>query len=395
VNETDGGPAVERRTDSLGAEDLLLFKVCVAAIWSDGSMAAAERDHLSHLMDRVAATERERNELRRIALHDVSRSTVLAEIDELAPERRRRLYERCIMVLAADRRLRRGELRFVAQLRRRAGVGLLAHEAILFRASPRRRVLRWAVVVGLAAVAVAVAVLYEPPEVEEARPPRELTGHPDILLPQVPVDGRAMGAEELFERIRASVVKVNVLVDGAIVGHGSGAVLGIDAARQLYVLTNRHVVYHEVDETEYLSYEIQLENGVQLPAMLDFYSRQHDLAVVTSPGLGGWGIPAPLRLCRDLHVGTAVWAVGSPIGLDHSFTSGVVSALRGNMVQTDATVHSGSSGGPLFDDHGRVCGVITTSHLQKDFSFALCGEAVLEMLDERFRAAEEALDAVE
>jgi S1-C subfamily serine protease len=56
------------------------------------------------------------------------------------------------------------------------------------------------------------------------------------------------------------------------------------------------------------------------------------------------------------------------------------------MVQTDATVHSGSSGGPLFDDRGRVCGVITTSHRQKDFSFALCAETVLAMLDERSAA---------
>jgi S1-C subfamily serine protease len=56
------------------------------------------------------------------------------------------------------------------------------------------------------------------------------------------------------------------------------------------------------------------------------------------------------------------------------------------MVQTDATVHSGSSGGPLFDNHGRVCGVVTTSHRQKDFSFALCAERVLEMLEQRLAA---------
>ena len=105
-----------------------------------------------------------------------------------------------------------------------------------------------------------------------------------------------------------------------------------------------------------------------------------------APGVGGWGPPAPLRSCADLRVGEPVWAVGSPIGLDHSFTSGVISALRWPMVQIDATVHSGSSGGPIFDDRGRVCGIVTTSHMQKDFSFALCGETVLEMLDERSAA---------
>jgi 2-alkenal reductase len=137
-----------------------------------------------------------------------------------------------------------------------------------------------------------------------------------------------------------------------------------------------------------VSYELELENGIQLPAVLDFYSKKHDLAVVIAPGISGWGIPVPLRMCSDLAVGETVFALGSPIGLDHSFTTGVISALRGDMVQTDATVHSGSSGGPLFDARGRVCGVVTTSHREKDFSFALCGETVLDMLDERMAATE-------
>jgi serine protease Do len=80
-----------------------------------------------------------------------------------------------------------------------------------------------------------------------------------------------------------------------------------------------------------------------------------------------------------------VYAVGSPLGLDHTFTSGVISALRPDHIQTDATVHSGSSGGPLLDASGAVCGVITTTHLHKDVSFALYGDAVLAMFYERFQ----------
>lgn len=214
-------------------------------------------------------------------------------------------------------------------------------------------------------------------------PPIELAVHPEILLPQSPAGAPALTAEALYEAIRHSVVKVNVLIDQAVVGHGSGAVLGIDRNGWLYVLTNRHVVYHEVAQPHLVSFEVELENRVQLPAVLDFYSRDHDLAVVVVPGLGGWGLPVPLRMCSDLVVGEEVFALGNPIGLDHTFTSGVISALRGDMVQTDATVHSGSSGGPLFDHHGRVCGIVTISHKEKDFSFALCGETVLDMLDER------------
>ena len=162
--------------------------------------------------------------------------------------------------------------------------------------------------------------------------------------------------------------------------------LGVDGHDQLYVLTNRHVVDHEVANPRLLSYEIELENGIQLPAVLDFYSRTHDLAVVMAPGLGGWGLPVSASDVQRPSVGEEVFALGSPIGLDHSFTTGVISALRWPMIQTDATVHSGSSGGPLFDNRGRVCGVVTTSHREKDFSFALCGETILEMLDERIAA---------
>ncbi|MEE4270309.1 MAG: trypsin-like peptidase domain-containing protein [Thermoanaerobaculales bacterium] len=377
----DEKPTTGQTIGAIGAEDVLLFKVCVAAIWSDGAMAAAERDHLSHLMDLIADTEDERHELRRIALHDVSRSSVLAEVDALEGPNARRLYERCLDVLTSDRRLRRGEIAFVEQLRRRSGIGAVRHQATMWRAAKWRR-LR-AVAAALALVVAGVMVIRSLGNDEELHPPVELDTHSEILLPQAAAGEPAMAPEALFEAIRRSVVKVNVLIDEATVGHGSGAVLGMDAVGQLYILTNRHVVFHAVAEPHLVTYELELENGIQLPAILDFYSKRHDLAVVVAPGMTGWGLPVPLRLCSDLQVGETVHALGSPIGLNHSFTSGVISALRGNMVQTDATVHSGSSGGPLFDTRGRVCGVVTTSHLQKDFSFALCGETVLDMLDER------------
>lgn len=384
MNEPDNQPTADQTIGEISAEDALLFKVCVAAIWSDGSMAAAERDHLSTLMDRISGSEDERHELRRIALDDVSRSTVLAEVGELDATGKRRLYDRCISVLTADRRLRRGELSFVGALRRRCGIGALHHQHLLWRAAPGRRFLRL-VVLGALVVMVSM-ILWQLTADEELLPPGEFAGHAEILLPQAPSGSPTMDSRVLYEAIRHSVVKINVLIDEALVGHGSGVVVGGDGEGQLYVLTNRHVIYHEVAKRSRLSFEIQLENGIQLPAMLDFYSRNHDLAVVTAPGIGGWSLPVPLRMCSDLSVGEQIFALGSPIGLDHSFTNGVISALRGNMVQIDATVHSGSSGGPIFDDRGRVCGIVTTAHMEKDFSFALCGETVLEMLDERMAA---------
>ncbi len=385
---SDPPSADDHQPVGLRSEDILLFKVCVAAIWSDGSMAAAERDHLSHLLDRVSTTKDERHELRRIALHDVSRSSVLAEVDSLEPGDKRRLYERCLAVLTADRRLRRGELRFISLLRRRSGIGFFDHRITLWRATSIRQRLGCAVLAA-AMLVLAVTIIARFSSNPGTHPPNELGIHPEIMLRQATAGSATMDGETLYEAVRHSVVKINVLIDQAVVGHGSGAVFGVDGYDQLYVLTNRHVVYHRVANPLVLSYEIELENGIQLPAILDFYSRTHDLAVVVAPGLSGWGLPVGLRMCSDLSVGEEVFALGSPIGLDHSFTRGVISALRWPMIQTDATVHSGSSGGPLFDHRGRVCGVVTTSHMEKDFSFALCGETVLEMLDERQGAAVE------
>ena len=135
----------------------------------------------------------------------------------------------------------------------------------------------------------------------------------------------AVGAQMAYSAIKNGkhVVMVNVEADvtehrslrhgssGQVEEAGSGAI--ILRRGKHYVLTNRHVIYHELDEPMRLTFEIQLENGIQLPAMLDFYSRTHDLAVVIAPGIGGWGLPAPLRMCSDLAVGEQIFAVGSPI----------------------------------------------------------------------------------
>jgi serine protease Do len=90
-----------------------------------------------------------------------------------------------------------------------------------------------------------------------------------------------------------------------------------------------------------------------------------DLALVRVSDPGGL-VPAPLGDSDQIAVGSFVVAIGSPLGLHHTVTAGVLSAkARGlensglEFLQTDAAVNPGSSGGPLFDLSGRVVGVIT------------------------------------
>jgi hypothetical protein len=358
----------------------LIFKACVVGLWVDGSMAIAERDHLSHLIDNIGAVEDERNELRRLALHDVNRHEVLAEIGALDEASKRHLYDRCISILTVDRKLRRSELRFLSELRRSCGIPFLSYQKLAWRLRFRRRI-GLLILLGLAA-----ALLLLPWSVDEENvgvAPVELAQHLELFLAPVPSERPLLEPDVLYLVVRRSVVTVNVSIDGTLHGNGSGSVIAVDALGQLYVLTNRHVVYHELPEGQQISYELEMESGVKLPAVLDFYSRDWDLALLMVPKLGDWARPVPLLLSSELRVGQQVYALGSPMGLDHTFTSGVISAFRDSFIQTDATVHSGSSGGPLFDGSAAICGVITTTHEHKDLSFALVADTVIDMLAER------------
>jgi hypothetical protein len=373
----------EQPADAPADPRLLSFRVCVAALWADGRMMAAERDQLSRLINSLARSEHERTELRRVALlQDVNSHEVLAEVDRLGDSDKRDLFDRCLTLLGSDRRISRSELRFLGRLRRQCGISFWAYRRLVWR-------VRWRIRAAAAVLLLAMAgVLWvNLPRHEEAGfPPREIESFQEIALRAAPAERVLLEPEELYETVRSSVVTVNVVVGGTEEGNGSGAVIGWDELGQLYILTNRHVVYHELPEGQELCFEAELESGVQLPALLDYYSRNMDLALLVVPGLAGWAEPLGVLPRQSLRVGERVYAVGSPMGLAHTFTSGVISALRPDSIQTDATVYFGSSGGPLVDSSGALCGVITTTHSHKDISFAIYADAILDLLLERREA---------
>ncbi len=363
--------------------DEFVVRVCVAAMWSDGAMATAERDALSTLVASVATSQHQRDRLRRIALEDVNRHQVLEEVEQLAPARRLDVFDRCVGMLISDRRVRPRELRFLGELRRRCGVGFWAYQRLRLRIAPRRILaLSAAVLLALAVAAVLVPRIGSDRDIG----PVETGRHPELLLPVASADAPELASDDLYQLVRRSVVEVHVLVDGRRVVGGSGAVLGVDQGGAFYIVTNRHVVDVGTRPGQTLRYEVEFENGARFDTLLDYLSRRSDLALLAVQGVPLWARPATLRLRRTLRVGEPVYALGSPLGLRHTFTGGVISALRSQHLQTDATVHSGSSGGPLFDAAGRLCGVVTSAHLAKDFSFALYADAVVEMLEDR-RAA--------
>ncbi|MBE6856228.1 MAG: trypsin-like serine protease [Ruminococcus sp.] len=154
------------------------------------------------------------------------------------------------------------------------------------------------------------------------------------------------------------------------VGTGTGIVMTDDG----YIITNAHVVY---DESEYQcgeAVEVSVlftsnndeEDYTEHDAKIIAYDRETDIAVlkVNETGL----TPASFGNSEELRVGELVIAIGNPLGFDlfGSVTSGIVSALdreininekNMNLIQTDAAINSGNSGGPLLNSCGQVIGI--------------------------------------
>jgi S1-C subfamily serine protease len=183
-------------------------------------------------------------------------------------------------------------------------------------------------------------------------------------VPASAVPGRDLSIQQIYERSAPAVVQITSSIGGGSGFGGGGQALGsgfvID--KDGHIVTNFHVVDGAT------SIEVSFSNQDTLDAVLVGVDPSTDLAVLKVDAGARALTVLPLADSDEVTVGDAVVAIGNPFGLERTVTAGIVSALQRNVtapngatidhvIQTDAPINSGNSGGPLFDAVGEVIGV--------------------------------------
>jgi S1-C subfamily serine protease len=173
-------------------------------------------------------------------------------------------------------------------------------------------------------------------------------------------------AAKAYEVIRPSIVRVRGLEpdeDGEDIEKSVGT--GVVIVDKGIILTNLHVVLSAK------RVQVVFADGLQSDATITGARPEHDLAVLQAQTIPDDLFAATMRSTSDLKLGDQVFAVGFPFGIGPSVTAGVVSGLRRefrsregkrlltNLIQFDAAVNPGSSGGPLVTAEGEVVGIVT------------------------------------
>lgn len=210
----------------------------------------------------------------------------------------------------------------------------------------------------------------------EAIEQRKVAGSRDAVVAtdvdhQPPTETESV-ATEVFEAAWRSMVVVR-----SADAQGSGVVI-----RPNLVATNCHVVDKGGKILVYKAENRRANTNSPYPASIYRADVKRDFCLLSVEGL--WGIPVSVRKFDTIVVGEDVYALGAPLGLDLSLSSGVVSQLRSGKasryIQTDVAISPGSSGGGLFDRKGNLIGITTikiTGGSAEGLSFAIPADLVL------------------
>ena len=183
------------------------------------------------------------------------------------------------------------------------------------------------------------------------------------LLEGRPLEKVSKAFQLVAHKVRPSVVSINAvkaiagdLSGSHLTGFGSGVIMSSEG----YIITNAHVL------EDASSCQVQLHDRSRYKAKLIGIDLFSDLAVLKIDAQSL--VPAKWGDSDAASVGSIVWAIGSPYRYDQTVTSGILSGKdrpgdktrKQNLLQTDAAVNPGNSGGPLVDANGDVIGINTS-----------------------------------
>ncbi len=146
---------------------------------------------------------------------------------------------------------------------------------------------------------------------------------------------------------------------------GGGLGSGVLVSHDCHILTAAHVVSGNSDIM------VKTQDGKMRKATVLFSEANADIALLKLDIPDSTLVHATLGDSDKLVVGQNIYAIGSPYGMENSFSSGIISAFRGfnkiydgtvkvEFIQTDAAINSGNSGGPLFNSNGEVIGIASS-----------------------------------
>lgn len=208
-----------------------------------------------------------------------------------------------------------------------------------------------------------------------------------VTVELAPAASGEMSYQQIYETVSPAVVGIITYVDGMEYGWGSGVVFTPDG----YIITNTHVLSSSA------AAEVIFADGTQLEAKLIGADEKSDIAVIR---VEGENLPyASFGDSESLQVGDEVFAIGNPLGPAYAgtMTNGIISAISRDinynghtmtLLQTNAALNDGNSGGPLVNAAGQVIGITNMKIMFNYYStvegigFAIPSTVVKEVADQ-------------
>jgi S1-C subfamily serine protease len=216
--------------------------------------------------------------------------------------------------------------------------------------------------------------------------------------PSTPLTPEEQTNIRVYESTNPSVVNINTKIEShssffpmlSLEGSGGGSGSVLD--REGHILTNFHVV----DDAQDI--QVTLSGGKTYPAEVVGFDKEIDIAVLKIDAPASELFPITFGSSDNLKVGQRVYALGNPFGLEGTLTTGIISNLNRTLpsrvkdreiksvIQTDAALNPGNSGGPLVDTSGRVIGmnfsIASTSGSNAGLGFAIPSNRIARFVPE-------------